>query len=296
MAVRKDTIWERFLSPIIRNFIDEEELRRFYESVDWEQDSDRIRNPNLNYPDYYSSQNFHGIEGGYLKAGAAVSYDPVTQYVLPPNETWVRQGLIETIQGTPRRILDLGCGTGSTTLMLKQAFPQARVIGLDLSPYMLVMADHKAKTTGLDIQWRHGNAEETGFPDTSFDLVTASLLFHETPQTVTKSILRECFRLLVPGGEVVILDGNQTALRQMEWLTEVFEEPYIKEYAAGSVDAWMGAAGFEAVKTKDVWWINQVTHGIKPIPADDYRAQAQKVSTSSTLDNLGSEGIPAPAF
>lgn len=296
MAVRKDTIWERFLSPIIRNFIDEGELRRFYESVDWEQESDRIRNPNLNYPDYYSSQNFHGIEGGYLKAGAAVSYDPVTQYVLPPNETWVRQGLIEMIQGTPRRILDLGCGTGSTTLMLKQAFPQARVIGLDLSPYMLVMADHKAKTAELDIHWRHGNAEQTGFPDTSFDLVTASLLFHETPQTVTKSILRECFRLLVPGGEVVILDGNQTALRQMEWLTEVFEEPYIKEYAAGSVDAWMGTAGFEAVKTKDVWWINQVTHGIKPIPADDYRAQAQKVSTSSTLDNLGSEGFPAPAF
>lgn len=296
MAVRKDTIWERFLSPIIRNFIDEGELRRFYESVNWEQESDRIRNPNLNYPDYYSSQNFHGIEGGYLKAGAAVSYDPVTQYVLPPNETWVRQGLIEMIQGTPRRILDLGCGTGSTTLMLKQAFPQARVIGLDLSPYMLVMADHKAKTAELDIHWRHGNAEHTGFPDTSFDLVTASLLFHETPQTVTKSILRECFRLLVPGGEVVILDGNQTALRQMEWLTEVFEEPYIKEYAAGSVDAWMGTAGFEAVKTKDVWWINQVTHGIKPIPADDYRAQAQKVSTSSTLDNLGSEGFPAPAF
>lgn len=296
MAVRKDTIWERFLSPIIRNFIDEGELRRFYESVNWEQESDRIRNPNLNYPDYYSSQNFHGIEGGYLKAGAAVSYDPVTQYVLPPNETWVRQGLIEMIQGTPRRILDLGCGTGSTTLMLKQAFPQARVIGLDLSPYMLVMADHKAKTAELDIHWRHGNAEQTGFPDTSFDLVTASLLFHETPQTVTKSILRECFRLLVPGGEVVILDGNQTALRQMEWLTEVFEEPYIKEYAAGSVDAWMGTAGFEAVKTKDVWWINQVTHGIKPIPADDYRAQAQKVSTSSTLDNLGSEGFPAPAF
>ena len=296
MAVRKDTIWERFLSPIIRSFIDEEKLRQFYESTDWEGESDRFRHPGLIYPDYYSNQNFHGIEGGYLNGGAATTYDPITQYVLPPNETWVRQGLIDSIMGKPRRILDLGCGTGSTTLMLKQAFPEAQVIGLDLSPYMLVMADRKAKTMGLNVQWRHGKAEETGFPDASFELVTASLLFHETPPTATKSILRECFRLLVPGGEVLILDGNQKTLRQVDWLTEVFEEPYIKDYATGNLDAWMGAGGFEAVQTKDLFWVHQVTQGIKPIPVEDNRATAQQASTSSTIDDFGSEGFPAPAF
>ena len=296
MAVRKDTIFERFLSPIIRSFIDEKKLREFYESMDWEAEGDRFRRPDLSYPHYYSSQNFHGIEGGYLNPGASVSYDPITQYVLPPNETWVRQGLIDSIKGTPRRILDLGCGTGSTTLMLKQAFPQAQVTGLDLSPYMLVMADHKANKAGLDLQWRHGNAEETGFPDASFDVVTASLLFHETPPTVSKSILQECFRLLTPGGAVLILDGNQKTIRQVEWLTEVFEEPYIKDYAAGSVDAWMGAVGFEAVQTKDLFLIHQVTHGMKPIPAEGYSARVQQVPTSTTLDDFGSEGIPAPAF
>ena len=296
MAVRKDTIFERFLSPIIRSFIDEKKLREFYESMDWEAEGDRFRRPDLSYPHYYSSENFHGIEGGYLNPGASVSYDPITQYVLPPNETWVRQGLIDSIKGTPRRILDLGCGTGTTTLMLKQAFPQAQVTGLDLSPYMLVMADHKANKAGLDLQWRHGNAEETGFPDASFDVVTASLLFHETPPTVSKSILQECFRLLTPGGAVLILDGNQKTIRQVDWLTEVFEEPYIKDYAAGSVDAWMGAVGFEAVQTKDLFLIHQVTHGMKPIPAEGYSARVQQVPTSTTLDDFGSEGIPAPAF
>lgn len=300
MAVRQDTIWERFLSPIVRLFIDEQSLRRYAESVDWEKESEHFQRADITTPTYYTSQNFHGIQGGYLNPGAAVSYDPITQYVLAPNETWVRQALIDAIKVKPRRILDLGCGTGSTTLMLKEAFPQAEVIGLDLSPYMLVRASHKAESASLDINWRHGNAEKTAFPDASFDLVTASLLFHETPPAVSQAILHECFRLLVVGGQVLILDGNQKTLRQLDWLNNVFEEPYIQEYATASVDAWMGAAGFEAVQTQDVWWINQVTSGIKPIPSDDVSTQRNvrrytPIQVDTTVDN-GMQGFPSPAF
>jgi ubiquinone/menaquinone biosynthesis C-methylase UbiE len=267
MAVRKDTIFERFLAPVFDTFlIDHNELRRFHESIDWQEASDRLSNPGLVYPDYYSSQNFHGIEGGYLNKGAAVSYDPITQYVLPPGEALVRQSLVDAIQSKPRRILDLGCGTGSTTLLIKQAFPDAEVIGIDLSPYMLVVAEHKAKQANLSIQWRHANAEKTELPDGSFDLVTASLLFHETPIAVSQAILRESFRLLAAGGEIAVLDGNQKMLRQTEWLTQIFEEPYIQVYAGGSVDAWMGAAHFEAVYTQELWWLHQITRGLKPMP------------------------------
>ena len=298
MAVRQDTIWERFLSPVVRLFIDEKELRRYYESTDWQKESDHFRRADVTMPSYYSGQNFHGIEGGYLNPGAAVSYDPITQYVLPPNETLVRQGLIDAIQVIqPRRILDLGCGTGSTTLMLKQAFPQAEVIGLDLSPYMLVRAEFKARADGLNVQWRHGNAEHTGLPGDSFDLVTASLLFHETPPAVSQAILRESFRLLRVGGQVAILDGSQKTLRHLDWLNNIFEEPYIRAFASGSVDAWMGAAGFEAVQTQDLWLIHQVTSGIKPISAEsraDVARSAQRYTpTGSVADDL--EGFPAPA-
>jgi len=265
MAARTDTIFERFLAPIAKLVINQDELKRFHDSIDWESASDRLSNPTVHYPAYYSSQNFHGIEGGYLTIGAAVSYDPITQYALPPNEQWVRQALIDSVQSKPRRILDLGCGTGSTTLLLKKAFPDAEVIGLDLSPYMLVAAEHKAAQAGLEIQWRHGLAEQTGFPNASFDLVTASLLFHETPTAIAKNILRECHRLLTVGGEVLILDGNQKSLRQTEWLTDIFEEPYIRDYAQGSTDAWMGAAGFGRVQTQDFWLLHQVTHGVKAI-------------------------------
>jgi ubiquinone/menaquinone biosynthesis C-methylase UbiE len=301
MAIRQDTIWERFLSPVVRLLIDEKALRRYAQSVDWEKEGDRLRRADVVIPDYYSSQNFHGIEGGYLNSGAAVSYDPITQYVLPPNEALIRQSLIDSVRVEPRRILDLGCGTGSTTLMLKQAFPSAEVIGLDLSPYMLVRAEHKAINANLEINWRHGNAEKTGFPDNSFDLVTAALLFHETPPVVSQAILRECFRLLGVGGQVLTLDGNQSTLRQLEWLNNIFEEPYIREYSAGSVDAWMGKAGFEAVQTQDVWWIHQVTSGVKPIPVNDTTAQTNvrkytSFQTDSIIDKDDLEGFGSPAF
>jgi len=297
MAVRQDTIWERFLSPVVRLFIDEEGLRRYADSIDWDKESDRLRRDDVIIPPYYISQNFHGITGGYLNYGAAVTYDPITQYVLPPNETIVRQALIDAIKVQPRRILDLGCGTGSTTLMLKQAFPQAEVIGLDLSPYMLVRAEDKARIAGLDILWRHGNAEKTSFSDAGFDLVTASLLFHETPSAVSLAILRESFRLLVAGGQVLILDGNQKTLRQLDWINDIFEEPYIREYAAGSLDASMSAAGFEAVRTQDVWWINQVTSGVKPIPAEDATTQKNVTrNVPTSIDNNDLEGLGSPAF
>ncbi|MCF4969373.1 class I SAM-dependent methyltransferase [Nostoc sp. CMAA1605] len=296
METRQNTIWESFLSPVVRFLIDEEKLQRYAKSIDWEKESEKFRCDDVTTPAYYINQNFHGIKKGYLNPGAAVSYDPITAYVIPPNETWVRQAVIDAVKVKPRRILDLGCGTGSTTLMLKQAFPQAEVIGLDLSPYMLVRAEDKAKTAGLDISWRHGNAEQTGFPDTSFDLVTATLLFHETPVVVSQTILQECFRILVAGGQVLILDGNQKTLRQLDWLNNVFEEPYIREYAADSVDARMGAVGFEAVRTEEVWWINQLSSGVKPLPVTDATNQAKVRQYRPAMDNNNLEGLESPAF
>ncbi|MDJ0675677.1 MAG: methyltransferase domain-containing protein [Calothrix sp. MO_167.B42] len=295
MAIGENTIWGSFLSPIVGLLIDKEELRRYGESVDWEEQSDRFRRGDIVIPAYYSSKNFHGIPGGYLNYNAAITYDAITQYVTPPNETWVRQELIDAIQVKPRRILDLGCGTASTTLMLKQTFPQAEVIGLDLSPYMLVRAAHKAESAGLEIKFRHGKAEATGLPENNFDLVTASLLFHEIPVSISQAILQESFRLLRVGGQVLVLDGNQQALRQLELLNNIFEEPYIREYSAGSVDSHMSAAGFAAVHTKDVWWIHQITTGIKPISGSDVTNHSNiKQHEPTAQEDL--QIFPSPAF
>jgi ubiquinone/menaquinone biosynthesis C-methylase UbiE len=264
MSISQNPIGQFFLKSIMSVLIGQERLQ-FYSTINWQQESDRIRKTDLIYPHYYTSQNFHGIEGGYLNSIAAMTYDTVTAFASPPSETWIRQQLISAIEQKPRRILDLGCGTGSSTLMLKQAFPQAAVMGLDLSPYMLVVAGKKAQQARLNIQWQHGLAEDTGLEEATFDLVTASFLLHETPPKISQLILQECSRLIKPGGQVIILDGNQKRLRHADWLIQLFQEPYSKVYAAGSVEDWMKQVRFEAVQTEYIGWIDQVTCGVKPI-------------------------------
>lgn len=59
--------------------------------------------------------------------------------------------------------------------------------------YMVVWAKAKNKTAGLNIQWRHENAEKTGFPDVTLDLVTMALLLHKTPLQASIGILQEIF-------------------------------------------------------------------------------------------------------
>ena len=106
------------------------------------------------------------------------------------------------------------------------------------------------------------------------------------PQLLPKSILREAFRLLTPGGQILVGDGNQKNLRAAGWMPEIFTEPYIKTYIAGDLDAWMGAAGFDAVETKEVWWLYQVTSGTKP-----------QVDSEAAMDyTVNYAAIPALAF
>lgn len=262
MAISDNSILLPFLRLLVGLFIGQENLK-LHDTLDWEQISDRFRNNEIKYPDYYLSQDFHGIKNGYLNKIAPVTYDAVTRFAAPPNERKLRQKAISMINGQPKRILDLGCGTGSSTLMLKKVFPNAAVMGLDLSPYMLVMAENKSKKANLAIDWQQGLAEATSFSDNEFDLISVAFLFHETPVVISQAILQECLRLLKSGGQIVILDGNQQRLRHADWLIKLFREPYSKVYAAENMDDWLQDLQFQEVQTKYVGWISQMTTGFK---------------------------------
>ena len=252
------------LTPLLSQLIPRETLD-LYHALDWSEAIAPFENSDLQYPDYYRSQNFHGIENGYLNPIAPITYDTVTAIATPPNEIWIRQAMISGIQGKPEQILDLGCGTGTGTLMLQQELPKANITGLDLSPYMLFMAQHKAHHAGIHrIQWQQGLAEATGFTPESFDLITLSMIFHEVPPTIEEKILLECDRILKPSGQLVILDGHQQKLRHLKGLTQLFREPYSFAYAQGCLDKSLQKLGFQQISTRSVGWINQLTTAFKP--------------------------------
>ncbi len=265
MTNKSDTLWDNFLKPIFQILINPEEIKTLNSRLDWDNGLKELSNQNIIYPEYYLKGDFHGIKNGYLTRDAATTYDAITRYVLPPSELWLREELIKMIAVTPSKVLDVGCGTGLTTIMLQEKFPAAQVNGLDLSPYMLLAAQDKAKISNLPINWLHGDAQSISLPSESLDLITITLLFHETPTDTTKEILRECFRLLKNGGQIIIVDGNQKSLREVDWLTNVFHEPYIKEYGRGNIDDWLELTGFKRIETKEFWFIHQITTAFKPI-------------------------------
>ncbi len=132
-------------------------------------------------------------------------YDAAIQWTLP--EQSLKRRLLERADIQPgQRVLDLGCGTGTLTLMLKRAAPQSLVTGLDGDDEVLAIAASKAGREGLQISWDHALAYDLPYPEASFDVVLSSLVTHHLASPEKLRAFMEVHRILRPGGMFHILD------------------------------------------------------------------------------------------
>jgi SAM-dependent methyltransferase len=106
----------------------------------------------------------------------------------------------------PARILDMGCGIGTSTVPAATCFPDVEVHGIDIGASMLRYAHARAEHLGAAVHFSQQSAESTDFADASFDLVFSCVMFHETSQAATMAIIAESRRLLRPGGLAVHLE------------------------------------------------------------------------------------------
>lgn len=114
-------------------------------------------------------------------------------------------------------VLEIGCGTGFFIVNLWQAGLVERAYAQDISPGMVEVCRQNAERAGLlDLEGKASDAEALPYDDDSFDLVVGHAVLHHLPDV--PAALRECFRVLKPGGRLVVAGeptriGYQIVLR-----------------------------------------------------------------------------------
>jgi ubiquinone/menaquinone biosynthesis C-methylase UbiE len=103
-------------------------------------------------------------------------------------------------------VLDLGCGAGFDACVAAFTVgPTGRVVGVDLSPEMLVVAERGRAASGLaNVEFRQADVEALPFSDATFDVALSNGVLNLIPDK--PAALREVFRVLKPGGRLQACD------------------------------------------------------------------------------------------
>lgn len=246
---------------------------------------DEIVRPQVMYPDYYQRP-FHAYEDGNLswKAAKEVECAALTVHApifTPSRDILERNGdstlrdnfhknMLEMLNlksngyaSSIKRVVDLGCSTGLSTIKCFESFPQAEIIGIDLSPYMLSVAKFQLdtkkslQTARRSITYRQAAAEEADIGEKDVDLVTMCLVSHELPTQAAKAIFVEAYRMLKPGGAFSLMDMDPNSLffqkfagNPMAFAAFKSTEPWIQEYVSMDLEKTLASVGFVEIQVK----------------------------------------------
>jgi ubiquinone/menaquinone biosynthesis C-methylase UbiE len=226
------------------------------------------------YPAYYR-RTFHWQTDGYFTEHSAEVYelgvellfrgtaDVMRRQIIPPVTRFVRAA-----GGTEHvRLLDVACGTGRTLHQLSCAHPALRYYGVDLSPAYVRLA-RKRLADVAEVALAVENAEALPFADHTFDIATSVYLFHELPRNARRNAARELFRVVRPGGMVVIEDSAQLAesaeiASALQAFPGEFHEPFFADYLEDDLAGVLRDAGF-TVESSEPHFVSKVVVAHKP--------------------------------
>jgi ubiquinone/menaquinone biosynthesis C-methylase UbiE len=170
-------------------------------------------------------------------------YDPLQKLMGGDS---ARRELVEQADIQPgHRVLDIGCGTGSLVVLTKQLNPRAEITGLDPDPKALARAKRKSTSAAAQVGLDQGFSDELPYPEACFERVLSTFMFHHLGLEEKRSTLREVRRVLVPGGELHLLDfgGSGPGPRGLlaRWL---HSGEHVRDNLEDRIPTLMAEAGF----------------------------------------------------
>ncbi len=170
-------------------------------------------------------------------------YDPLQRWLVGegPKRVLVADASILPDQ----RVLDIGCGTGTLTILAQQLHPQAEVVGLDPDPKALANARRKSEGARVTVQFDRGFSDDLPYPPASFDRVLSSFMFHHLTREEKLGTLRDIRRVLRSGGSLHLLDFGRPRSRYSSVLARLLHRgEHLRDNIEGRIPSFMGEGGF----------------------------------------------------
>lgn len=149
------------------------------------------------------------------------------------------------------KVLDLGCGTGTLSIILKEKSPHTSVIGCDGDKKILKFAKAKAAQVQRELYWHCALAYELPYAGTTFDHVFSTFLFHHLTKENKLKTLMEIWRVLKPGGELHLADWGkpQNWVMRLSFLIIQILDGFqtTKDNKQGLLISYLKEAGFRPV-------------------------------------------------
>jgi demethylmenaquinone methyltransferase/2-methoxy-6-polyprenyl-1,4-benzoquinol methylase/phosphoethanolamine N-methyltransferase len=183
----------------------------------------------------------------------AQHYDLVVNLMTLGQASALRRRSVDLAQiKTGDKVLDVGCGTGDLTLAAKaRAGAAGEVFGIDASPEMIEVAQHKAAHRGIPISFQVDLIEKLSFADAQFDVVLSSLMMHHLPRELKLKGLAEIRRVLKPGGRLVIVDIKHPVTHTEHLLTGLLMHGGMQS-GVQDLPPMMTEAGFTQIESGDL--------------------------------------------